>query len=249
MGRTAVTSTFTFTGTNGTNISADTTNWTEQNGSTGQLRILSNGFQDAFVNVADCCYKGTGTFTDDQYFELALKGAWGGTDVDFIGGTLRNNGGAFGSNTMYRVKWSPAGGTGGGSAQVFKVVNGNASNAGTQIGTNIAFAMTAGDLLSGEAVTNGANVDINVYKNGVLQGTRSDTSSVLTGGKPGITGSGGSGIIIGDDWIAGNVTSASFVGNRRTGLCMGGSTMEIGRNSGSFFRKNSWGRLVPAWSI
>ena len=208
MSRTLIAGPYTFTGTDGTNVSADTTNWTEQDGVSGQLRLKSNGFQQAFGAPSDDCWKGAGTFTGDQYFEVKLLGSWATSDQDGIGGTLRNDGTASTSHNCYRVFWQPSLNSTAGAAQVYKVVAGTP----TQIGANINFGMTASDLLSAEAVTNGANVDIIVYKNGVSQGTRSDTSSVLTGGKPGITGKGSSYVLIGDDWTAGNVTAAAAGG-------------------------------------
>jgi len=218
MARTLVAGPDAFTAADSTNVSTyNSTNWAEQNGSTAFLRIFSNSFRNDFTNRSDNCWKGAGVFTDDQYFELAIIGTWSINDTDEIGGTLRNNGAAFGSETMYRVFWSPALNGLAGAVQVFKIVAGNNSHNGTQLGSNVNFGMASGDLLSAEAVTNGANVDILVYKNNVLQGTVSDTASVLTGGKPGITGKKNAGFMFGDDWTAGNVTGVTNASASVTG--------------------------------
>jgi hypothetical protein len=209
MSRTLIAGPYTFTGSDSTAIAADTTNWTEQNGSSGTNRILSNSLRGALGVPGDNSWKGAGTFTDDQYAEIKLVGTLSGAADDYVGINLRNNGGAYGANTMYRVFWGSFFGAGHSGAQVYKVVNGNNTNVGTQMGTDILFSAVTNDLLSAEAVANGGNVDINVYLNGVLQGTRTDTSSVITGGKPGVTGSANLTTVRGDDWTAGNITAPS----------------------------------------
>lgn len=201
-GRTLVAGTVTFTGTDATNVSTyDTTNWQEQDGQNGFLRIYSNKFRNDYGTFSDDVWKGTGSFTDDQYCKVTITGASIGGGVDAIGCTLRSTGTAYNTRTMYRVYLQNVTGTP--YLRVDKVVSGTA----TQIGANIAGTWTTGDTLIGEAVTNGSNVDVKVYQNGSLLDTRPDTSSVLTGGKPGITGLYGSGSILGDDWEGGNVTA------------------------------------------
>lgn len=202
-GRTLVAGPLTFTGTDDTRVAAaDSTNWTEQDNVFGYLKIFSNAFRQAASAVSDDAYKGAGTFTDDQYCELKIVGTWAASDGDYVGCTLRNSGEASPTHNAYGAWWRPSGG---GTAQAVK----NVAGTRTQISTDCSFTMAANDLFSAEAVTNGANVDIKIYKNGVLQCTRSDTSSVLTGGKPGITGHDNADALRGDDWTAGNVTASS----------------------------------------
>jgi hypothetical protein len=200
MARTQIVTPQAFTGVDGTAISADS-NWTEQNGVDGQLVINTNGYLNAYSGPSDCVWAGAGVFTDDQYFATTLLGSWSISDSDTLGGSLRNNGGSFGSRNMYRVVYQPSSS----GVLVYKVV----SDTATPLGTTISQVFTSGDTLEAEAVTNGANVDIIVYRNGTILATRSDTSSVLTGGKPGLTGVGSANLIRGDDWEAGNVTVSS----------------------------------------
>lgn len=198
-----------FTFTDGQPLSSqDSANWTEQNGVDGQI-IISNGglaFRGEYGNWTDCCWKGSGSFTADQYFEIKVVGTWTGADTDLIGGSLRNNGGSWngttGTDSMYRVFWQPSTS----KVQVTKVL----LHIPTQVGTDItSVTLAANDLLSAEAVTNGSNVDIIVYKNGVSLGTRTDTAAVLTSGKPGVTGKNHDNAIFGDNFVAGNITASS----------------------------------------
>jgi len=204
MGRTVIASD-SFTGTDGTQIYVYLSNWSEQNGSTGLTRINLNRFRGGLGVWADNSWQGAGTFTANQYAEIALVGTIDNASTENIGINLRNNGGALGSNSMYRVIYNSQVAV----ARVFKVINGDNSNAGTQIGADISFAMSVNDILSGEAIDNGANVDIIVYKNGVSQATRTDTSSVFTSGKPGISGNNQGPTMFGDNWTGGNVTTAT----------------------------------------
>lgn len=201
MGRTVIVSAYPFTAADGTNVSAlnSSNDWVEQNASNGQLRIVSNGYQNAFGNMADNSWKGAGSFTTDQYFSVKLVGTFGGNDK--VGGSVLNNGGAFGSFSAYRVYYFDSTGTAG--IVVEKIVNGTVTAVGTQLNVTLA----TGDTLECEATTSGGVVTFTLYKNGISQGTRSDSSSILTTGKPGICGLISGAQIRGDDWEAGNVTT------------------------------------------
>ncbi len=206
MTRTVIAGPDAFTGTDGTLLSVYSSNWQEQNNVTGYLKILSNAFHEGAGAQSDSAWKGTGSFTDDQYAEIDIVGAPSTSDTDNIGICLRNSGEASRTHDCYRIYWTRSNLD---VVRVYKVVAGTA----TQLGTNISTAMSAGDKFSAEALANGANVDINVYRDTgggpTLLGTRSDTSSVITGGKPGPTGIVGTGVLLGDNWTGGNITAAS----------------------------------------
>jgi|SRR6185436_14593788 len=205
MTRTVVVSAYPFTAADGTNVSVlnSSGDWVEQNASNGQLRIATNGFQNAFGNMADCSWKGAGSFTVDQYFSLKILGSFSSNDK--IGGSLLNNGGAFGSFSAYRIYFFDSTGTAG--IVVEKIVNGTVTAIGAQLNTTFA----SGDTLECEATTVSTTVTFTIYKNGVSLGTRSDSSSILTTGKPGICGLIASALLRGDDWEAGNVTAGASV--------------------------------------
>lgn len=203
MTRTVVVSAYPFTAADGTNVSVlnSSGDWVEQNASNGQLRIATNAFQNAFGNMADCSWKGAGSFTTDQYFSFKILGSFSSNDK--IGGSLLNNGGAFGSFSAYRIYFFDSTGTAG--IVVEKIVNGTVTAVGTQLNTTFA----SGDTLECEATTSGGTVTFTIYKNGVSLGTRTDSSSILTTGKPGICGLIASALLRGDDWEAGNVTAST----------------------------------------
>jgi hypothetical protein len=198
-----------FTGTTNTHIGTYSANWFEQDdgGGNGTIIIKNNGYTST-GGTTDAAWQGTGSFTDDQYFEITLPASWGPSDADRIGGTLRDNGAFRGSRNMYRVFFCPSLG----GVRVDKVV----ADVVTTISTVLSATFATGDKFSAEAVTNGANVDIKIYKDTgsgpSLLGTRTDTSSVLTGGKPGITAFQSAGSLIGDDFTSGNVTSGPAAG-------------------------------------
>ncbi len=204
MGRTVIVAAYPFTGTDGTNVSAlnSSNDWVEQNASNGQLRIVSNGFQNAFANMADCSWKGAGSFTADQYFSIKIIGTFSSNDK--IGGSLLNNGGAFGSFSAYRIYFFDSTGTAG--AVVEKMVN---AGPPTGVGTQLNMSLASGDTFECEATTAAGTVTFTIYKNGVSQGTRSDSTSILTTGKPGICGLISAAGLRGDDAELGNVTASS----------------------------------------
>jgi hypothetical protein len=176
----------------------------DQNAVDGQVRYNTNSYVNGFSNPADCRWDGTGTFTDDQYFIVTLVGTWSGSDNDGIGGNLRNNGGDYAARVMYRVLYIPSAG----GVQIFEVRTPNGTP--TQLGATCTATFTPGQQLSANIVTNGGQNDITVYQNAALLCTRSDTTTLITGGKPGIsTGIGSTLAIRGDDWSAGNVTPGS----------------------------------------
>lgn len=206
MSRTVIVSAQPFTDTNGNNVSAlnSGNDWAEQNGTTGQLRIDTNAYATPHSNMSDCCWKGAGSFTTDQYFKVQLLRI--NTQADYVGGSLLNSGGALGAFSAYRCYYHDVSG-----AQVVvceKIVNGTV----TALGTSISATFVSNDYLECEATTSGGVVTLTVYKTGVVIGSRTDSSSILTSGKPGICAQIGAGIslstqILGDNWEAGNLTS------------------------------------------
>jgi hypothetical protein len=206
MTRTAIVTAYAFTGSDGTNISAlnGSADWTEQNASNGQLRVKTNAFQNAFGNMADCSWKGAGSFTVDQYFKVQLNGTTA-SNGDKLGGSVLNNGGGFGSFSAYRCYYDDASGANGVTCE--KIVNGTV----TALGAKISTSFTTGDFLECEATTSGGTVTLTVYKNGVSLGTRTDSSSILTTGKPGICGLIAGTTILGDNWEAGTVTAGTAI--------------------------------------
>lgn len=192
---------YTFTATDGANVSDDSTNWTEQNGVAGQNRIFSNAFGENFQAASEDSWNGT--FADDQYACIKLTGTLDTAgDGEWIGVILRSNGAAFASRTMYRVYLVLA------NPLVIVVDEIQSGGAATQIGSNVdASSFVSGDQLCAEAITNGGNVDIKVYEGTTLIDTRSDTATTIASGDAGITGKKRFGEMFGDDFEAGDVTS------------------------------------------
>lgn len=208
--RTAVTSPvpYTFTAADNSNVSDDSTNWTEQNGVAGQNRIFSNAFGENFQGASENSWS-PGTFTADQYACIKLTGTLDTSgDGEWIGIILRSNGAAYASRTMYRVYLVLA------NPLVIVVDEIQAGGAATQLGSNVSAAsFVSGDQLCGEAIDNGGNVDIKVYEATTLIDTRSDTATTISSGKPGVTGKKRFGEMFGDDFEAGDVTAAGGGGS------------------------------------
>lgn len=202
MTRSVLVSAYPFTAADATAVSSlnGGADWTEQNASTAQLRVISNGFKSS-GNDADCCTKTAG-FTTDQYFSMKILGG-PFNNGDAIGGSVLNNGGAFGAFSCYRVYYYDNIGAQG--CQVDKFVNGTSTI--TAIGGAIAGAFVTGDTLECECTTSGGVVTFNIFKNGVSIGTRTTSTSILTTGKPGIYAFAAAATLRGDDWEAGNVTA------------------------------------------
>ena len=141
------------------------------------------------------------SFAADQYAQVTLGPP---NTFDYPGVALRFT--SAGSGTGYVVCYGDRGGPTTNIFTVWKVV----SNAYTQIGANITQTVATGGILKAEAVTSGTGVNINVYYNGVLIGTRTDTSSVISSGQPGMFYNyQNSTTFTIDDFVAGNINPIS----------------------------------------
>lgn len=201
MARTPVSSPnpYTFTLTAGHLSVQDGTNWEEQDAFTGYVEALGTKFGTNYDAQSECYWKGT--FSENQYAQITLTVGAGGAD-DAAGVCLRSSGSKSGSNLQcYRVIARPYGS---GVIRVVKVSGGGTE--GTP--TDIAQATTTGDVLAAECVTNGGNAVITVYLNGSPLGTTfTDSSSPYTTGNPGVSARGAIQLVLGDDFVAGDVTA------------------------------------------
>ncbi len=145
-----------------------------------------------------------GSFTNDQSASIVVGGL-SALAVNFgIGVICRASTDTEANRDFYGVFIGVDGGNGASNTTyLFKIVNGTAT------------------LLHSAGVvwTNGDRVELEVEgttlracKNGTaLGGSFTQTDSSLATGKPGIIGSGGSGLITGDDWIGSNITGGVVV--------------------------------------
>ena len=182
-----------FTGTAGTFPS---TNFTNLNGTNGEIRYDVNNFVNPFGNPADA--RAIGTFSNDQYFSVVVNGFSAGNVNDIIGGCLRLGTTTVGGTGVngYRVKVTD-GGVGARTTQLFKVVNG----VETQLGATITSAWAIGDTIEGEV----KGTAIKILRNGAV--ILSVTDSTFSTGNPGVTATqAGSGTMRGDDGFFGNIT-------------------------------------------
>jgi hypothetical protein len=194
----------TFTGADGTNLSDDS-DWQEQDGSGGFVRIYDNGFRNGFGAMSDVCWKGTGSFTRDQFAEFTLLGNTDQSDI--VGVNLLNDGLTFGLFDCYRCVYD--GNNAGQLLAIFKVTNG--TQAGSPLGT-VAGNLATGTKIRCAVVQNGANNDFQFYTDtgggyATYGSVITDSSSPFTSGKPGCSALNASGLMRGDDWQAGNVTA------------------------------------------
>jgi hypothetical protein len=130
MARTPVTSPnpYTFTLSDNVNIGAVDSNWTNQDGISGYVGISSNQIYSNYAANSEACWAGAGTFSNDQYATIKL--IISGNDVgDHIGVTVRNNGAAYASRSLYKAYYTdPAGGGVDGRVVVEKIVSGGAAS-------------------------------------------------------------------------------------------------------------------------
>ncbi len=187
--------------------------WLELNGSTGLIRVYkpaSDGFAyEHFQSRSECRWDGSGTFANDQYAKATLARLFiNGTDTNYIGVACRMSADTLTGRDYYAVQVFDGLNAAATKTAVVKYVNNTLTTIYTAATGD---DWTNGDTVELEAVDNGANVDLKVYKNGVLLRTVQDTSSVLASGKPGIVGQGsladfGPAIT---DWEGGDVTGSS----------------------------------------
>lgn len=207
MTRTAIVTDYPFTGADDSNVAAlnSGNDWWELNGVDGQLRVFQTGYYNAFSTIADCVYKGTGagTFIADQYAKARLTGGPFANSDKYGVILLCNGDGTHGKGlfSAYRCYYDDTSGSQGVTCE--KIVNGTV----TALGAKITGAFALNDYIECEATTSGGVVTLTVYKTGVSIGTRTDSTSILTTGKPGICGTKGADTLLPDNWEAGNITA------------------------------------------
>lgn len=185
-------------------------NWATAEG--GGLQLISNAVGRPVASVTNTVSIVTttaATIPANQYAQATILGTAGST-FDYPGIALRFS--STGGGTGYVVAY---GNLSSGTQNIFtvwKVVSGTY----TQIGSDIAATYIAGGILYAEAVNSGTSVNINVYYNGTLIGTRTDTSSIIASGQPGLFYYfGNTGAYTLDDFSTGNV-GYNYVGSATT---------------------------------
>jgi hypothetical protein len=208
MARTPVTSPnpYTFTASDNVNLASVDSNWTNQDGSAGYVGVLSNRIYSAYSANSDACWAGSGSFSNDQYATIKL--IVGSNDVsDAIGVSVRNNGAAYASRSLYRAYYVDTA-IANAKVVVEKIVSGGAPS--TLASTDITFVTN--DTLTLEVVTSGSDALLRAYKNSTQIGSDiTDSSSPLTTGKPGIMAAGSAFTVYGDDWVGGDVTTVTDI--------------------------------------
>jgi hypothetical protein len=193
----------------------DAANWLELNNSTGLIKVTKPGAEgrayEGFQARSECRWDGSGTFADDQYSKSTLDNVTVGAETTrYMGVAVRMSADTLAGRDYYAVRVYDGLNSAATKTEVVKLVN----NTETVIYT----AATGDNWQSGatvsiEAITNGADVDLKIYKNDSLLRTVTDNSGTrLTTGKPGIVGLGSSTVsatIWLNDWEGGDVTSAS----------------------------------------
>lgn len=118
----------------------------------------------------------TPTYSGDHYAKVKQYG-FGGLNTHRGGVACRISADTGANRDWYAFAWD----ANVADTMVYKCVNNSISTLNTDTTTTWA----DGDTIELEAVTNGANCDLLCYKNGTLLYTITDSSSPLTGGKPG----------------------------------------------------------------
>ena len=197
MARTSITGTQNFDSlTNGSNL-GDDANWLELNNSTGLIRVsrpsLNGVVYEHFTAMSACRWDGSGTFSNVQYAGGALinLGVNGGTGR-WIGYMVRASADTIPNRDYYAVRVYEAAAQADRATAVVKVKNDTVT---------FLYGPTTGDSWGNsqdvwiEAIDNGANVDLKIYKNTTLLRTVTDDGTsggaVIASGKPGIEGLGG----------------------------------------------------------
>jgi hypothetical protein len=197
---------YTFAGiTSNVNLASVDSNWTNQDGSFGYVGVTSEQIYSNYGATSDACWAGAGTFSNDQYATIKVIVDANDT-AEKVGVSVRNNGAALASRSLYRAYYTdPGGGGANGQVIVEKIVSGGAPST---LDTEIVNFVT-NDTLTLSVVTSGADAVLRTYKNGVqFGGDITDSSSPLASGKPGICAHGGAGNSIrGDDFVGGDVTA------------------------------------------
>jgi hypothetical protein len=194
MGRTLVASDNFDSYSTGSNL-GDAANWLELNNSTGLIKVnkpASDGVAyEAFQQRSECRWDGSGTFANDQYSKGTLDNITVGAEpTRYIGVAVRMSPDTLTGRDYYAVRVYDGLTAAATKTEVVKLVDNSETVIYTAAtGDNWASA----DTVEIEAITNGADVDLKIYKNGTLLRTVTDNSGTrLTSGKPGIVGLGSS---------------------------------------------------------
>lgn len=167
-----------FTASNGTTLEAYDSDFTEIVGGAGYLGITANALTMLFGDPGvDHIYRDSvNSYTADQYSSAAL-GSFGSTSAHAL--FLCRASADTGAGRDYYVLRLADGSGGAQTTSVERWNNGTLTTLDTR--TSVAWATS--DVPKLRAVTNGANCDLVVVKNGAVLYTISD-SSPLSGGKP-----------------------------------------------------------------
>jgi hypothetical protein len=197
-----------FTGSDGTNIESYTggalgaTSWSQKSSGqgAGYVVIQGNEIGTAFGDGSAFVYReNAGTYDGDQYVKATLKD-FGGFAYD-AGVAARVGTGTGGSAQWYAVFVREEGASS--HYSLLKCVAGTPS---------ILIDLTSqsysdGDTIELEAITEGSDCHLIIYRNGVELDDYLDTSSPLTGGSPGLYFKTGSANLIRmDNWEGGDAT-------------------------------------------
>lgn len=196
MGRVSVASS-SFTGETNGNTPA---NFTALNPDDGSITIDTERVEsNVSSQTLDARWSGSGTFIDNQYGTIQVSGLSNPGGLNQMGIILRASADTGAARDMYRVFVLEDNTT---SIRVEKVVNGSPST----LKTTAVGSFQNNDTLGAEIEGDGTSSTIKYYWNGTLVDSYVDSTSPLTGGKPGITarlefGPG----LFGDVWDAGNL--------------------------------------------
>jgi hypothetical protein len=171
------------------------------------------GMNTACTDSGSMYWSGTGSFTADQYASAVITG-WDFQSTSYVAavlcrasGTTTQNSSQPGLQNFYAAVVCDDQGSGSGhTCAIVKVVNGSAST----LGATVNLTYTNGDTVEMEC-TGSSTVTLNFFQNGVSQFTRTDSSSPITSGSPGIMLSGGGIGVRASSWEGGNVTAAPAV--------------------------------------
>jgi hypothetical protein len=213
-----------FTGADATNLESYTggalgaTSWSQKSSGQGVGYVVIQGNElgvafgdgNAFVYREDA-----GTYDGDQYAETLLRD-FTGAAAD-VGVAVRVGAGTGGSAQWYAAFIREQGASS--NYSLLKCVAGTPST----LITTTAISYSDGDSIELEAITEGSDCRLRIYKNSVEIDDYLDTSSPLTGGSPGLYFKIGSGNAIRmDDWVAGD---GSLAGGEEPPALMGQASL------------------------
>jgi hypothetical protein len=190
-------------------------NWTQTNTDAGTMAIATNQIQPGnSLGPSSMVWAGAGSFNNNQYAKLKLTAITFGDNNYGIGVTVR----ASNDLTTTRDHYFFIAGTSG-LGTLGKTVNGTVT---TLHSATVGWATNDTIELEAEGTT------VRAMKNGVaLGGSFTVTDTSLSTGKPGVTGTGDSGVAKGDDWESGNLVTASAIA-RLLGKLIGGGILLTG---------------------